>query len=73
MHPVITLALRGSLCALAAVVLVSCCSWMMVRYFDLPVAEYSYTTKECVRVVLPNGSEGSCQVLPSKYRSAWVQ
>lgn len=73
MQRLVELIARASICSIAIAVLLAYCSWAVVRFIDLPVVEHSYTTKECVRVVLPNGSEGKCQELPSKYRMAWVQ
>jgi len=73
MHRLFIPVARISACSVAVAVLLAYCSWAVARYIDLPVVEQSYTTKECVRVVMPNGSEGTCQALPSKYRLAWVQ
>lgn len=39
-------------------------------YFNLPVAQFSNSTKECVKVVQ---GEYSCETLPAKYLTEWVK
>lgn len=38
-----------------------------------PEVHESWTTKQCVRVINGDGSEGSCDNLPDKYKHVWVQ
>lgn len=45
----------------------------LASYADLPVVHQSYLTKDCVRVLLADGSEGDCADLPDKYHHVWVQ
>lgn len=40
---------------------------------DLTEVHKSWTTRECVHVVLSDGSAGSCDDLPNKYRVVWVR
>lgn len=42
-------------------------------YLNLPVVHESYSSKDCVRVLLADGSEGDCDDLPEKYHHVWVQ
>lgn len=39
---------------------------------NMPEVHESWTTKECVKVVNADGSEGSCDNLPDKYKHVWV-
>lgn len=39
-------------------------------YFNLPVAQFSNSTKECVKVVQ---GEYSCETLPAKHLIEWVR
>lgn len=38
-----------------------------------PEVEYSWSTKQCVRVVYMDGTFGSCDKLPSKFDKVWVK
>lgn len=42
-------------------------------FLNMPEVHESWTTKECVRVINGDGSEGSCDNLPDKYKHVWVQ
>lgn len=42
-------------------------------FLSMPEVHESWTTKECVRVINADGSEGSCDNLPAKYKHVWVQ
>ena len=38
---------------------------------SVPAVEFSWTTKECVRVIPPEA--GTCDDLPERYEKVWVQ
>lgn len=40
---------------------------------DRPDVYTSYMTRECVKVVKADGSEGSCANLPETYNNIWVE
>lgn len=40
---------------------------------DLPEVRKSYSTQECVAVILGDGSAGSCDNLPKTYNMVWVE
>lgn len=40
---------------------------------DSPDVMFSHSTGKCVKVVMPDGSLGSCNRLPKKYNHYWVQ
>ena len=42
-------------------------------FLSMPEVHESRTTKECVRVINGDGSEGSCDNLPARYKHVWVQ
>ena len=49
------------------------------RQLDMPEVQFSYSTKECVKVLDPKAeyegrrSEWSCDRLPERYNHTWVQ
>lgn len=43
----------------------------LVNYMNTPTVIYSYSTKQCVKVVYPDGTETSCKHLPEKYERIW--
>ena len=62
--------LIGSLCLLV---------WGIVIYLilraslDTPEVEYSWSTKQCVRVVYMDGKTTNCDVLPDRFDKVWVK
>ena len=40
---------------------------------NTPEVEYSWSTKQCVRVVYMDGRTTDCKVLPRKYDKVWVK
>lgn len=56
----------GILCALS-------CALSIKTYIMTPDVEFSYSTKQCVRVILADESEGRCGALPTKYNKVWVK
>ena len=40
---------------------------------NTPEVEYSWSTKQCVRVVYMDGRTTDCKVLPEKYDRVWVK
>ncbi|UTC27988.1 hypothetical protein [Stenotrophomonas phage A1432] len=65
-----------SLFLLIAIVFLVMC---LKRELDLPEVQFSYSTKECVKVLDPKAeyegrkSTWSCDHLPERYNHTWVQ
>jgi hypothetical protein len=45
--------------------------WAFIIYTDMPDVVYSYSTKQCVKVIYADGSEGSCDNLPKRFHHVW--
>lgn len=45
--------------------------WAFLVATDQPDVIFSYSSKQCVRVINPDGSDGSCASLPKKYNLIW--
>lgn len=45
----------------------------LCRALDTPEVEFSWETKQCVRVVYMNGRITDCSVLPDRYDHVWVK
>lgn len=45
--------------------------WAFIQATDMPDVIFSYSTKQCVKVINADGSEGSCDKLPNKYNHIW--
>lgn len=45
--------------------------WAFMVATDQPDVVFSYSSKQCVRVINPDGSDGSCDHLPSKFNFIW--
>lgn len=45
----------------------------LFRALDTPEVEFSWETKQCVRVVYMDGTITDCSVLPKKYDKVWVK
>lgn len=58
---------------IAAAALVGGVCWMADDFLSMPEVHVSYSTQECVRVLLADGTEGDCADLPDKYHHVWVQ
>ena len=59
--------LIGSLCLLVCVI------YLILRALDTPEVEYSWSTKQCVRVVYMDGKTTNCDVLPDRFDKVWVK
>lgn len=47
--------------------------WAFIVATDTPDVIFSYSSKECVKVIYPDGTEGSCDKLPVKFNHVWGQ
>lgn len=47
--------------------------WMFIVATDTPDVIFSYSSKQCVKIIYPNGTEGSCDKLPGKFNHVWGQ
>ena len=47
--------------------------WLLLIWtaLSVPVVEWSWTAKECVRVIPPEA--GTCDQLPKRYERVWVR
>lgn len=45
--------------------------YAFLRAVDTPDVIFSYSTGECRRVDLPDGSRGDCARLPERYNHIW--
>ncbi len=45
--------------------------WAFLVATDQPDVIFSYSSKQCVRVINPDGSDGSCDSLPKKFNFVW--
>ena len=45
--------------------------WAFIVATDTPDVIYSYSSKQCIKVVYPDGTEGSCDKLPVKFNHVW--
>lgn len=45
--------------------------YLILRALDTPEVEFSWTTKQCVRVVYMDGKTTNCDVLPDRYDIVW--
>ena len=61
--------LIGSLCLLVWGIVI----YLILRALDTPEVEYSWSTKQCVRVVYMNGKTTNCDVLPDRFDKVWVK
>ena len=46
-------------------------AWGFIQATDTPDVIFSYSSKQCVKVVYPDGSEGTCDKLPRKLNHVW--
>ena len=49
------------------------CSTALSMALNTPEVEFSWETKQCVRVVYMDGRTTDCKVLPRKYDKVWVK
>jgi hypothetical protein len=61
--------LIGSLCLLVWGIVI----YLILRTLDTPEVEYSWSTKQCVRVVYMDGKTTNCDVLPNRFDKVWVK
>lgn len=61
--------LIGSLCLLIWEIVI----YLILRALDTPEVEYSWSTKQCVRVVYMDGKTTNCDVLPDRFDKVWVK
>ena len=61
--------LIGSLCLLVWGIVI----YLILRALDTPEVEYSWSTKQCVRIVYMNGKTTNCDVLPDRFDKVWVK
>lgn len=45
--------------------------WAFIIATDTPDVIYSYSSKKCVKVIYPDGTEGDCANLPRKFNHVW--
>lgn len=57
---------------LAWILIVVVAGMIILDHLNTPQVHRSYLTKQCIRVVLPDGAEGSCSSLPDRYELVWV-
>lgn len=48
-------------------------AWAFWDATSMPTVYQSYTTQECVRVELMDGTQGDCSDLPKRYHHVWVE
>lgn len=56
---------------LAGFMLFGLIAFAFLTYTDTPDVIFSYSTGECRRVDLPDGSHGDCAHLPERYNHVW--
>lgn len=57
----------------AIITILSLCTVALCKALNTPEVEFSYSTKQCVRVVYMNGTITDCSKLPEKYDRVWVR
>lgn len=57
----------------AVMFIVAICSTALSMALNTPEVEFSWESKQCVRVVYMDGSTADCKVLPRKYDRVWVK
>lgn len=57
----------------AVMFIVAICSTALSMALNTPEVEFSWETKQCVRVVYMDGRTTDCKVLPRKYDRVWVK
>ena len=45
--------------------------WAFVEATNTPDVIFSYSTKQCIKVINADGSEGTCDHLPKKFNHIW--
>lgn len=45
--------------------------WAFIVATDTPDVIFSYSSKQCVRVINADGTAGSCDSLPAKFNFIW--
>lgn len=57
----------------AVMFIIVICSTALSMALNTPEVEFSWETKQCVRVVYMDGRTADCKVLPRKYDKVWVK
>lgn len=57
----------------AVMFIVAICSTALSMALNTPEVEFSWESKQCVRVVYMDGRTTDCKVLPRKYDKVWVK
>lgn len=57
----------------AIITILALCTVALCKALNTPEVEFSYSTKQCVRVVYMNGRITDCSVLPDRYDHVWVK
>ena len=57
----------------AIITILALCTVALCKALNTPEVEFSYSTKQCVRVVYMNGTITDCSKLPEKYDRVWVR
>lgn len=57
--------------AVAALGIPAVLIWAFIVATDTPDVVFSYSSKQCVKVIYPDGTNGSCNNLPSKFNFIW--
>lgn len=55
-----------AVCGIPAVLL-----YAFIVATDMPDVIFSYSSKQCIKVIYPDGTEGSCDKLPRKFNHVW--
>ena len=45
--------------------------WAFIIYTDMPDVIFSHSTKQCVKVINADGTEGDCNNLPKRFHHIW--
>ena len=59
------------LCALAVIIICGAVVFGTQYVLDTPDVIFSYSTGECRRVDMPDGTHGDCSHLPERYNHVW--
>lgn len=57
--------------SIVMIIVVSVFAYAFVKFTDTPDVIFSYSTGECMKVINADGTEGSCDNLPTTYNHVW--
>ena len=57
----------------AVITIMTLCTVALCKALNTPEVEFSWETKQCVRVVYMDGTITDCSKLPEKYDRVWVK